>query len=304
MKPGAWRLERRGEPTLIGDRYGAADAPAILLAHGGGQTRHAWGGTAAALAEQGWQAVAVDLRGHGESDWVTDGDYRLDSFARDLLDAADGFAAPPALVGASLGGLSGLIAQGEMVPAGRRGFSALVLVDVTPRVDPEGVRRIRGFMNQHLEHGFASLDEAAQIIADYLPHRPPPKSLAGLRKNLRLGEDGRFRWHWDPRFVADRERSFRNEDAERLLAAAAKISVPLLLVRGGRSEVVTDATATELQSLVPHARYADVPGAGHMVAGDANDPFTEAVTEFLLPLRAAVGARHVGATRSREVSGS
>jgi pimeloyl-ACP methyl ester carboxylesterase len=149
------------------------------------------------------------------------------------------------------------------------------------------VRRIRGFMSQHLDQGFASLEEAAQVIADYLPHRPPPKSLAGLRKNLRLGEDGRFRWHWDPRFVADRERSFRNEDTQRLLAAAAAIRIPLLLVRGGRSEVVTDATATELLSLVPHARYADVASAGHMVAGDANDHFTDAVTEFLGSPRAA-----------------
>jgi pimeloyl-ACP methyl ester carboxylesterase len=281
MKVRPWRLERPGEPTLVGDRYGLVDAPAILLAHGGGQTRHAWGGTAKALAEQGWQTVALDMRGHGESAWVTSGDYRVESFAGDLLDAADGFAAPPALVGASLGGLSGLIAQGEMVPAGRRGFSALVLVDVTPRVDEEGVRRIRGFMSQHLDKGFASLEEAAKVIADYLPHRPPPKSLAGLRKNLRLGEDGRFRWHWDPRFVSDRERSFRNEDTQRLLAAAARIRIPLLLVRGGRSEVVTDATATELLSLVPHARYADVADAGHMVAGDANDQFSDAVTAFL-----------------------
>lgn len=281
MSIAPWRLERPGEPTLIGDRYGRTDAPAIILAHGGGQTRHAWGSTAEALAEQGWQALSLDMRGHGDSEWAANGDYSLDSFANDLLDAADGFAAPPALVGASLGGLAGMIAQGEMVPAERRGFSALVLVDVTPRVAEEGVKRIRGFISQHLETGFGSLEEAAQVIADYLPHRPPPKNLSGLRKNLRLGEDGRFRWHWDPRFIADRERSLTEDHTLRLLAATAKIQIPVLLVRGLRSEVVTDALAAELLSIVPHARYADVADAGHMVAGDANDHFTGAVTEFL-----------------------
>jgi pimeloyl-ACP methyl ester carboxylesterase len=287
MSSEPWRLVRPGEPTLIGDRYGSNDAPAIILAHGGGQTRHAWGGTAEALAEQGWQALALDMRGHGDSEWATDGDYRLDRFANDVLDAADGFPAPPALVGASLGGLSGMIAQGEMVPAGRRGFSALVLVDVTPRVAEDGVKRIRGFMSQHLEQGFASLEEAAQVIADYLPHRPPPKDLSGLRKNLRLGEDGRFRWHWDPRFVSNGGRSFADQYTERLLAATARIEIPLLLVRGRRSEVVTDELAAELLSIVPHARYADVGDAGHMVAGDANDHFTSAVTAFLGSLPAA-----------------
>jgi pimeloyl-ACP methyl ester carboxylesterase len=291
MSSAPWRLERPGEPTLIGDRYGSKDAPAIILAHGGGQTRHAWGGTAEALAKQGWQALALDLRGHGDSAWAADGDYRLDRFANDLLDAADGFRAPPALVGASLGGLSGMIAQGEMVPAGRRGFRALVLVDVTPRVAEEGVKRIRGFMSQHLEQGFGSLEEAAQVIADYLPHRPPPKNLSGLRKNLRLDEDGRFRWHWDPRFVSDRERSFSEEYTQRLLAATARIEISLLLVRGRRSEVVTDEHAAELQSIVPHARYADVADAGHMVAGDANDHFTGAVMAFLDSLPSAAGER-------------
>jgi len=269
--------------TLIGDAYGNPKAPSILLMHGGGQTRHAWGGTARDLAARGWHALAIDQRGHGDSGWSAEGDYRLETYARDLLAVADAFPVPPAVVGASLGGLAGLLAQGDLVPGeGRRGFSALVLVDVTPRVEKEGVDRILGFMAQDLEAGFASLQEAADAIAAYLPHRRPPRNLDGLSKNLRIGPDKRYRWHWDPRFVSDREQRLHTpERTKRLLAAASRLTIPTLLVRGGRSEVVSKERAEEFLRLVPHARYADIAEAGHMVAGDQNDSFSSAVIEFL-----------------------
>lgn len=284
------RFPGAGGLSLVGESYGRPNAPGILLAHGGGQTRHAWGSTARDLAARGWHAVALDQRGHGDSGWSDEGDYHLETYARDLLAVADSFPAAPAMVGASLGGLAGMIAQGELVPAeGRRGFSALVLVDVTPRVEQEGVDRIRGFMAQDMEQGFASLQEAADAIAAFLPHRPPPRSLEGLHKNLRLGDDGRYRWHWDPRFISERrQRSFTQEYTERLVAAAARLTIPTLLVRGGRSEVVSDEKAAEFLQLVPHARYADIAGAGHMVAGDQNDAFSGAVIDFLESNREAV----------------
>ncbi|HKE76905.1 MAG TPA: alpha/beta hydrolase [Acidimicrobiales bacterium] len=270
---------------LAADAYGPPDAPPVLLFHGGGQTRHSWDGTARMLGDAGWRATTVDLRGHGDSDWSPDGGYGLDTFAADvraLARAAGAAGAEPVLVGASLGGLASLvaIADADDPAAVARG---LVLVDVAPRLEPEGIARIGEFMVGHLD-GFASLEEVADAVAAYNPHRPRPKDLSGLRKNVRLREDGRWHWHWDPAFVGgggpiDEPRSYTNED--RLEAAAATLALPTLLVRGRQSDVLSEEGARQLLALVPHARYVDVGGAGHMVAGDRNDAFNDAVRGFL-----------------------
>jgi pimeloyl-ACP methyl ester carboxylesterase len=269
---------------LAADAYGPDDGPPVLLFPGGGQTRHSWDGTARLLGNKGWRATTVDLRGHGDSDWAPDGDYSLDAFAADVRDVARATGArPPALVGASLGGISSLIAIAEDDRATDRPVaSALVLVDVAPRLEPEGVARIGAFMLGHLD-GFASLEEVADAVAAYNPHRPRPSDLSGLRKNVRQREDGRWYWHWDPRFMTpgriDEPRSIRNED--RLERAAQTLTLPVLLVRGRQSDVLSEAGARNLQALVPHARFVDVAGAGHMVAGDRNDVFNDAVVAFL-----------------------
>lgn len=182
------------------------------------------------------------------------------------------------LIGASLGGISSLIATGE---APEPIASALVLVDITPKVEQDGVSRIRGFMASHIETGFATLEEAADAIAAYLPHRPRPKSLEGLRKNLRLAENGRYYWHYDPKFVTGIHRRDQGDREARLTACARALRLPVLLVRGGSSELVSEAAARDFLGLVPGARFVDVQGAGHMVAGDLNDPFTDAVVAFL-----------------------
>jgi pimeloyl-ACP methyl ester carboxylesterase len=263
---------------LVADAWGAPDHRPALLLHGGGQTRHAWKRTAAVLASHGYHAIAVDLRGHGDSGWSADGNYEIDRFADDVRRLAAGFDHQPVLIGASLGGIAGLIAAGE---APKPIAAALVLVDITPRVDPTGVDRIRGFMATHIEDGFATLDEAADAIAAYLPHRPRPKSLDGLRKNLRHGADGRYRWHYDPAFVRGMPRRTDGDRETRLTKAAQRLEVPLLLVRGGSSELVSEDIARAFVAQVPNGRYVDVHGAAHMVAGDINDPFTEQVVTFL-----------------------
>jgi pimeloyl-ACP methyl ester carboxylesterase len=269
---------------LAADAYGPDDGPPVLLFPGGGQTRHSWDGTARLLGNKGWRATTVDLRGHGDSDWAADGDYSLDAFAADVCDVARATGPrPPALVGASLGGISSLIAIADDDPAADRPVaSALVLVDVAPRLEPEGVARIGAFMLGHLD-GFASVEDVADAVAAYNPHRPRPSDLSGLRKNVRQREDGRWYWHWDPRFMTpgriDEPRSIRNED--RLERAAQTLTLPVLLVRGRQSDVLSEAGARNLQALVPHARFVDVAGAGHMVAGDRNDVFNDAVVAFL-----------------------
>jgi pimeloyl-ACP methyl ester carboxylesterase len=272
--------------TLLADAYGDPGDPPVVLLHGGGQTRHSWDNSARLLGGAGWYALTVDLRGHGDSDWSPDGDYRFERFAEDVRAVAASLDSPPALVGASLGGMASLLAIGESDAVVA---SALVLVDVAPRIEMAGVARIRAFMRQGLD-GFPDLESAADAIATYNPHRPRPKDLSGLKKNLRLKDDGRWYWHWDPRFMALQEPqeegldgipSSRMVQAERLEEAARHITVPTLLVRGGSSDLLSEEGAAHMLSLVPHARQVDVSGAGHMVAGDRNDHFNSAVTEFL-----------------------
>jgi pimeloyl-ACP methyl ester carboxylesterase len=260
---------------------------AALLLHGGGQTRHAWGHTARRLAGRGWRVVALDQRGHGDSAWVEDGFYTFPAFAADAGAVARQIAAEtgtrPVAIGASLGGIAALHALGEPGEPGEPVFSGLVLVDIVPRMDPAGVDHIQGFMRARAREGFATIEEAADAVAAYLPHRPRPTSLEGLRKNLRLHPDGRWRWHWDPRFLDGPHPVASDREAvEAALERAARgLAVPTLLVRGGSSELVTPEAVEEFKALCPHAEYANVAEARHMVAGDRNDAFGAAVEEFL-----------------------
>ena len=182
-------------------------------------------------------------------------------------------------MGASLGGLASLVAIGE---SDADIASALVLVDVTPMVVMEGALRIRDFMMSGMD-GFGSLEEAADAISAYLPNRPRPRDLSGLRKNLRL-RDGRWHWHWDPAFVGGQAGIDGQQpivDHDRLAAAASKVTIPTRLVRGRMSDIVSEESVRELRELVPHAEVVDVAGAGHMVVGDRNDAFNDAVIEFI-----------------------
>ena len=253
-----------------------AGAPTLLFAHGFGQTRGAWNGAADALAARGCRCVSFDSRGHGESGRVADGEYHMDQFAGDLHALALAQPEPPVLVGASMGGLLGLVLAGESRPAP---FRALVLVDITPRWETAGVERILAFMQAHPD-GFADYAEAAEQVAAYLPQRRERKSQDQLRPLLREGADGRLRWHWDPAMlsgvVSESERY-----QPRLLAAAARVEVPVLLLSGERSDVVSHETVAEFLRLVPHARHVEVPGATHMLAGDANDAFTREIAAFI-----------------------
>lgn len=274
---------------IVADYYPAHIKPArgvVLMVHGGGQTRHSWRGTSDRLAQHGWSAITMDQRGHGDSSWSDTGNYEFEAFSEDLIAVADQiderYGSRPVLVGASLGGIAAMLAEGE---AARSVLSAVILVDVTPRLKLSGVVKILGFMSERAEDGFTSLQEAADAITRYLPNRPKRTDLSGLGKNLRLGEDGRYRWHWDPRFLESRRRhgvpEAREELQKQLEKAVRAINVPLMLVRGRRSELVDEKMVAEFLALAPTAKVADVSEAGHMVAGDKNDVFTTAVLEFL-----------------------
>ncbi len=264
--------------TLKGDCYGDPSHRTALLLHGGGQTRHSWSGTARSLAASGWYAITVDLRGHGESDWDPAGTYHHEGFRDDVIQVARGFDEPPVLIGASLGGISSLLAIHE---AGNDLARALVLVDIATRMEASGTARIMEFM-QGGQDGFESLEAVADAVAAYNPHRPRPKDISGLEKNLRLGDDGRYRWHWDPDFLqVDPDTSDQFVTPRLLDDAAASLTLPTLLVRGKQSDLLSEEGAKVFLAQVPHADFADVSGAGHMVAGDRNDLFSQAVLEFL-----------------------
>ena len=268
---------------LAVERVGAAHAPVLLFAHGFGQTRQAWRGAMHRLAAQGWQCVAFDARGHGESGRVAGGAYHLAQFLEDLRALAEAQRAPPVLVGASMGGLLGIAVAGDRVRPPP--FSALALVDITPRWEPEGVARILSFMRAHPD-GFADYAQAAQAIADYLPQRGTRRSEARLRALLREGEDGRLRWHWDPALLDVVEAEGRTYQPA-LLEATRHIRLPTLLLSGAASDVVSDRTVAEFTALLPHAVHVRVAGATHMLAGDANDAFIAALGDFLRTLPGA-----------------
>lgn len=280
--PEAFGVRGADGVRIAADRVGDPEAPAVVFLHGGGQTRRSWSRVAAAVADRGWQAVTVDFRGHGESDWSDDGDYRLTTFAGDVVEVMRQLPPRPVLVGASLGGLTSMLLAGELSPGSAR---AIVLVDIVPNMNPEGTARIHDFMYDRMTSGFDSLDEVADAIAAYNPHRPRPEDLDGLRTNLRH-RGGRWYWHWDPKFI-DGTSAFpptEVNDAERLHAAVEAIlrdGVPMLLVRGQVSDLVTRERADEFLARFPDVEFVDVGGAGHMVAGDRNDVFADAVMGFL-----------------------
>jgi len=285
--PEPFTTDGAGGVRIVADRLGDPTAPAVVFLHGGGQTRRSWGRAAAVVAERGWQAITVDLRGHGESDWSEDGDYRVTSFAADVLEVLRSLPPRPVIVGASLGGFTAMLLAGELSPDAVR---AVVLVDIVPHMDPSGATRIHSFMYDRMTSGFESLDEVADMIQEYNPHRPRPTDLDGLRTNLRRRGD-RWYWHWDPKFIDGTSAlpPIEVTETDRLHTAIQAIlsnHVPMLLVRGQMSDLVTKERADEFISRFPEIDFVDVSGAGHMVAGDRNDVFVGAVVDFL--------ARHAG----------
>jgi len=262
---------------LVADARGESDAWPVLFLHGGGQTRHAWGKSAQTVAGRGWRTIALDLRGHGESDWSLNGDYSFTAFSADCISVIDQLGRAPVLVGASLGGMAAMLAEGT---SDRTISTGLVLVDIAPKTNPAGVERIRSFMSSGIR-GFDSLEEAANAIADYTPQRTRQVNPEGLMKVLRERK-GRWYWHWDPAIV-DRGRTevVSNRFAGLLDFAIGNIHVPTMLVRGLLSDVVTDQGVKDIVARMPDVIVVEVPGAAHMIAGDQNDAFSDAVVTFL-----------------------
>lgn len=266
--------------VIVGDlhRPPRASRGLVVLLHGGGQTRHSWARAATALAAAGWTALTYDARGHGDSAWDADGAYTIDRYVADLdavLTQVDE-GTPAALVGASLGGMTALMALARHP----RLSAGLVLVDITPRPRATGIDRVKKFMTSHPD-GFANLDEVADAVASYNPGRRRADP-SGLARNVRRGDDGRWRWHWDPAILPEGDEQaaplVRPEEA---VAAAGRLTVPTLLIAGGSSDVVSEEEVAEFLDVMPIARAVTLTGASHMVVGDRNDACVAAVLDFL-----------------------
>ncbi len=265
--------------TLVADEWNhgapAGDRPTVLLLHGGGQNRFSWKNTSQILADQGIHVVALDSRGHGDSDRAPEANYSVDALCADTLAVIDQIGRPIVLIGASMGGMTGMLVADA---AGPQKVTKLVLVDVVPRYDKDGSARIRKFMASGV-NGFESLEEAADAVAEYLPYRTKPRSPEGLKKNLRL-RDGRWYWHWDPAFLTapDDDRFVRMHKLEQ---AVMDLTIPILLIRGKLSDVVSADGVKDFLAKVPRAEFVELSDAGHTAAGDDNDAFSEVVVQFV-----------------------
>lgn len=269
----------RIDAEAYGDR-----GPVVLFAHGAGQTRYSWRDVARSQAEKGWRTVAIDMRGHGASDWDPGSDYSLERYGHDIAEIAAALGGEIYHVGASLGGNSAISAVGRIAP---QLFQALVLVDIVPQVDMAGVAEVLGFMDNHLDEGFANLEDASVAVSAYRGEAPRPAGQAsGLSRYLRRRDDGRLVWHWDPNFIRGRRQGrLTNEAQARIEADLQSITQPILLLRGMNSNLVTDASEAAFRRMVPQAHVWHVGGAGHMVVGDSNAQFTADLDLFISKVR-------------------
>jgi pimeloyl-ACP methyl ester carboxylesterase len=246
--------------------WGPATAPAVLAMHGGGQTAYMFEDIGFTLRDR-LHVIAIDLPGHGESGSLTEEGVSRQAFAETLPPLLAEFGVRPvAIIGASLGGIVGLTlaaAHPELV-------SAVVMIDVGHKLEPAGVQRIIDFMTKH--ESFGSLTEAAAAIAEYLPNRKPSPP-DRLKRNLRQRPDGRWVWkHSLGRISRDRiqdvNANWENDILVGLGDEAKTVHVPVLVLRGASSDVLSDDGANEVTSLLPNARLATIASAGHLAAGD------------------------------------
>lgn len=251
----------------------------LLFVHGGGLTAHTWDIVCLALRHS-YHCIAVDLRGHGDSEWSPNMEYNLSAFADDI----EGFARAVisdhfAVIGMSLGGLAAL-AYAATRP---QRLVALVLVDVGPTVQPTGAARIRRFME--LPDELDSVDDFVARAKQFNPLREEQLLRRSLLHNLRRLPNGKWTWKYDRRHRQRADLTTVDARREGLWSDVARVDCPTLVVRGGRSDVFTDEHAQELAQRLPHGEWVKVPAAGHTVQGDDPQgllgelvPFLERVT--------------------------
>jgi len=258
--------------------WGPSTAPLVVALHGGGQTSYMFEELGSALRER-YHVIAPDLPGHGESTPLANpSEFTREALTATLPALLDEFGAGPAtFVGASLGGIISLTLAG-IEP---QRVHALALIDVGHKLEADGVRRIVEFLGKH--ESFGSLEEAAEAIAEYTPQRgriDPER----LRRNLRQRDDGRWVWkHNLGNITAERinDVDWEANIVDGLDDELAHIAVPVLILRGSASDVLSSDGAAEIAAKLPDARLVEVSNAGHLAAGDNPTTTVDLIKTFL-----------------------
>lgn len=256
--------------------WGDPVSPPILLLHGGNQSAHSWDLVSLHLADR-YHVLALDQRGHGDSEWARDADYRVPAMARDavaLLRWAG--AANPIVVGHSMGGLVTLILAATEPELAR----ALVIVDVGPRVSEKGAQAIDNFITRNAD--FDSIEAFVDRVAEYDPFRSRAHMERTARYNLIQRVDGKYISKSD-RILHDAAfREIRYERTPQIgLEAVRRIPAPTLVVRGERSNILTAEAAEEFAAALPEGHLATVPDCGHNVHTQNTQGFLKAAGPFL-----------------------
>jgi pimeloyl-ACP methyl ester carboxylesterase len=254
-----------GAGRLSGLVWGT-EAPELVFLHGAGQNAHTWDSVVMALDRP---AIAIDLPGHGHSDWREDKDYRPPANAASIGEWLDRLpTSPRALVGMSLGGLTAicLAAASDAVTRG-----------------PQRVEQREGAVGLiGAQRTFASFDEMLEVTAARAPGRPVESLRPGILHNARRLDDGRWAWRYDQEsFGQPGPAATRESLSESLWNDLSRISVPVMLVYGSRSGVVTEEDKAAFLRHQPSARIEAVDGAGHAVQSDRAVPLAELINDFV-----------------------
>jgi esterase len=255
--------------------WGTAGRPPVLFLHGGGLTAHTWDLVCLPLRDS-FNCLALDQRGHGDSEWSPGLDYGTDAHLRDLeaLIAHLGLERP-VLVGQSMGGLNALTYASRHSDS----LAGLVVVDVTPDVQVEGAQRIFDFITAPAE--LDSVDEFVARAVEFNPARDPRLLRRSLFHNLRELPNGKWTWKYDRRAMTRESFERIRGEIEGVRERLGAIQCPTLVVRGERSDAVSAESAAALANALPDGKWATVPGAGHTVQGDNPRGLAEVLDPFL-----------------------
>jgi pimeloyl-ACP methyl ester carboxylesterase len=258
--------------------WGTAGKKPLLFLHGGGLTAHTWDLVCLALRAD-YRCLALDLRGHGDSEWSPEMDYGIAAHSGDVEALVDHLGLDGlGLVGMSLGGLTAIAYAGRHSAR----LSALVIVDSGPEGREEGARRIQEFVAAPAE--FASIDEVIERALSFNPRRDPKLLRRSLQHNLRQMPDGKLTWKHDRRHRAKFDAAEWTRRRLGLWDEVARITCPTLVVRGGRSDVFHDEDAEKLAKALPRGSWVRVEDAGHTVQGDNPRGLVAELRRFLDPL--------------------
>jgi esterase len=278
LKPGTVTLPEDHQIIVGSMRFHYLDwggaGPSMLFLHGGGLNAHTWDIVCLMLRDR-YRCIALDQRGHGDSEWSPVNDYAVETQLGDV----EGFikqlrVESPVLIGQSMGGLNS-IAYGVRHSRETRG---LVVVDVGPEINPAGTQRIREFASTpELDSPEAFLERAVK----FNPLRNPAVLKRSLYYNLRQTPVGKWVLKHDQRRGSEEYARIAAAQRERLAQQIPRISCPTLIVRGALSDVLTDDAADKFARSLPQGRWVRVEAAGHNVQGDNPGGLLEVLAPFL-----------------------